>query len=131
MQRIGRFAYADKAEYWAVIWGTFIMGLAGLMIWFKISFFSFLARWWIDIALAIHFYEAVLATLAIIIWHFYHVILDPDVYPISGAWIDGKVTRHQYEEEHALAYEEWEREQYGDERPAPSDPSAEPDTEKE
>ena len=46
-----------KAEYWAVIWGTLVMGLTGLMIWFKLGLFSFLARGWIDIALAIHFYE--------------------------------------------------------------------------
>ena len=52
-------------------------------------FFSFLPRWWIDIALAIHFYEAVLATLAIIVWHFYQVIFDPDVYPLNFALIDG------------------------------------------
>ena len=31
------------------------MGLTGLMIWFKLGLFSFLARGWIDIALAIHF----------------------------------------------------------------------------
>jgi hypothetical protein len=77
----------------------------------------FLPRWWVDVAVTINFYEAILATLAIVIWHFYHVIFDPDVYPVSGAWIDGKVTRHQYEEEHALAYEEWEREHYGDPTP--------------
>jgi len=54
--KIARFGYAEKAEYWAVIWGTFVMGLTGLMIWFKIGVFGFLARWWIDIALAVHFY---------------------------------------------------------------------------
>lgn len=81
--KIARFGYAEKVEYWAVIWGTIIMGLTGLMIWFKIGMFGFLPRWWIDIALAVHFYEAVLATLAIIVWHFYHVIFDPDVYPVN------------------------------------------------
>jgi formate dehydrogenase gamma subunit len=104
--KIARFGYAEKAEYWAVIWGTFIMGLTGLMIWFKISIFGFLARWWIDIALAIHFYEAVLATLAIIVWHFYHVIFDPDVYPVNFAFIDGRVSEELYREEHELAYEQ-------------------------
>jgi len=104
--KIARFGYAEKAEYWAVIWGTFIMGLTGLMIWFKISFFSFLARWWIDIALAIHFYEAVLATLAIIVWHFYHVIFDPDVYPVNFAFIDGRMSEELYREEHELAFEQ-------------------------
>jgi formate dehydrogenase gamma subunit len=103
---IGRFGYAEKAEYWAVIWGTFIMGLTGLMIWFKISLFSFLSRGWIDIALAIHFYEAVLATLAIVVWHFYQVIFDPDVYPLNWALVDGKVSAALYKEEHELDYYE-------------------------
>ena len=104
--KIARFGYAEKAEYWAVVWGTIIMGLTGLMIWFKIAVFSFLARWWIDIALAIHFYEAVLATLAIVVWHFYHVIFDPDVYPVNFAFIDGRVSEESYKEEHELAYEQ-------------------------
>ena len=104
--KIARFGYAEKAEYWAVIWGTFIMGLTGLMIWFKIGVFGFLARWWIDIALAIHFYEAVLATLAIIVWHFYQVIFDPDVYPVNFALIDGRVSEELFREEHELAFEQ-------------------------
>jgi formate dehydrogenase gamma subunit len=103
--KIARFGYAEKAEYWAVIWGTFVMGLTGLMIWFKIGVFGFLARWWIDIALSIHFYEAVLATLAIIVWHFYHVIFDPDVYPVNFAFIDGRVSEALYREEHELDFE--------------------------
>jgi formate dehydrogenase gamma subunit len=104
--KIARFGYAEKAEYWAVIWGTFIMGLTCLMIWFKIGVFGFLARWWIDIALAIHFYEAVLATLAIIVWHFYHVIFDPDVYPVNFALIDGRISEELFREEHELAFEQ-------------------------
>ena len=103
--RIARFGYAEKAEYWAVVWGTFIMGLTGLMIWFKISVFGFLARWWIDIALSVHFYEAVLATLAIIVWYFYQVIFDPDVYPLNFAFIDGRVSEELYREEHELDYD--------------------------
>ncbi|HEX6649526.1 MAG TPA: cytochrome b/b6 domain-containing protein [Pyrinomonadaceae bacterium] len=104
--KIARFGYAEKAEYWAVVWGTIIMGLTGLMIWFKLGLFRFLPRWTIDIALAIHFYEAVLATLAIVVWHFYHVIFDPDVYPINFAFLDGRVPEDLYREEHELAYEE-------------------------
>jgi len=118
--KIARFGYAEKAEYWAVVWGTIIMGLTGLMIWFKLGIFAFLPRWTIDIALAIHFYEAVLATLAIIVWHFYHVIFDPDVYPVNFAFLDGRVSEEQYREEHELAYEESQKageEQAGREEP--------------
>ncbi len=82
------------------------MGLTGLMIWFKIGVVGFLPRWWLDIALAVHFYEAVLATLAIIVWHFYQVIFDPDVYPVNFAFIDGRVSEEAHKEEHELTCEQ-------------------------
>jgi len=121
--RIARFGYTEKAEYWAVVWGTLVMGLTGLMIWFKISVFGFLQRWWIDVALAIHFYEAVLATLAIIVWHFYHVIFDPDVYPVNFAFLDGRMSAELYKEEHALDYDRVnESERIESESPALEEP---------
>ena len=83
--RIGRFGYAEKMEYWAVVWGTMIMGATGLMIWFKIDVTRFLPRWAVEVGLTIHYYEAVLACLAIVVWHFYHVLFDPDVYPLNPA----------------------------------------------
>jgi formate dehydrogenase gamma subunit len=100
--KIARFGYAEKMEYWAVVWGTIIMGVTGLMIWFKMDVTKFLPRWAVDVALTIHYYEAILACLAIIVWHFYHVIFDPDVYPLNWACWNGKVTKHWQEEEHPL-----------------------------
>jgi cytochrome b subunit of formate dehydrogenase len=104
--KFGRFGYAEKAEYWAVVWGVIIMGITGLMAWFKVEVTSVMPRWSIDVALAIHFYEAILATLAIIVWHFYQVIFDPDAYPMNWAWWDGRVSVEHYEKEHPLAYEQ-------------------------
>jgi cytochrome b subunit of formate dehydrogenase len=115
--KIARFGYAEKIEYWAMIWGTIVMGLTGLMLWFKMDVSRFLQRWWVDVALTIHFYEAVLATLAIIIWHFYHVMFDPDVYPFSWTAVDGKLTPEEYKHEHELAYEEWKKEHGKEEKP--------------
>jgi cytochrome b subunit of formate dehydrogenase len=97
-----RFNYAEKAESWALVWGMFVMAGTGVMLWAKVSFGNHLPRWWLDVATAIHYYEAVLATLAIIVWHFYQVFLDPDVYPMNWAWWDGKMTLHHYQEEHGL-----------------------------
>jgi len=97
-----RFNYAEKAEYWALVWGMIVMAVTGVMLWAKVSVGNHLPRWWLDIATAIHFYEAVLATLAIVVWHFYQVFLDPDVYPMNWAWYDGKMTVHHYREEHGL-----------------------------
>jgi cytochrome b subunit of formate dehydrogenase len=118
---IARFGYAEKAEYWAVIWGTLVMGLTGLMIWFKVGWFGFLPRWWVDVATAVHFYEAVLATLAIVVWHFYHVIFDPEVYPVNLAFYDGKVSEEFYREEHGLDFEQMQ-ESGGDEESSDTRP---------
>jgi cytochrome b subunit of formate dehydrogenase/nitrate/TMAO reductase-like tetraheme cytochrome c subunit len=100
--QFGRFNYAEKAEYWALVWGTALMGLTGVMLWAKVWVGNTLARWWVDVATAVHFYEAILATLAIVVWHFYQVFLDPDVYPMNWAWWDGKMPVEHYKHEHGL-----------------------------
>jgi formate dehydrogenase gamma subunit len=83
--KFGRFGYPEKMEYWAVVWGTIIMGATGLVIWFKIGVTQYGTRWVVEVATTIHYYEAILACLAIIVWHFYHVMFDPDVYPVNLA----------------------------------------------
>ena len=97
-----RFTYAEKAEYWALVWGLIVMAATGVMLWAKVAFGNLLPRWWLDVATAIHFYEAILASLAIIVWHFYQIFLDPDSYPMNWAWWDGKMSFEHYREEHAL-----------------------------
>jgi cytochrome b subunit of formate dehydrogenase len=97
-----RFNYAEKAEYWALVWGTALMGVTGVMLWAKVWVGNLLARWWVDVATTIHYYEAILATLAILVWHFYQVFFDPDVYPMNSAWLDGKMPIDHYRHEHEL-----------------------------
>jgi cytochrome b subunit of formate dehydrogenase len=97
-----RFNYAEKAEYWALVWGMIVMAVTGIMLWANVLVGDHFPRWWLDVTTAIHYYEAVLATLAIVVWHFYQVFLDPDVYPMNWAWWDGKVPVHHYREEHGL-----------------------------
>lgn len=97
-----RFSYAEKAEYWALVWGTFVMAATGFMAWFKVIIGIRVPGWWIDVALTIHWYEAILATLAIIVWHFYAVIFDPEAYPINWAWFDGRMSVEHYVQEHPL-----------------------------
>ena len=98
----GRFNYAEKAEYWALVWGTALMAVTGIMLWAKVWVGNLLARWWVDVATTVHFYEAILATLAIVVWHFYQVFFDPDVYPMNWAWWDGKMPVENYRHEHEL-----------------------------
>ena len=100
--QFARFNYAEKAEYWALVWGTGLMAVTGIMLWAKVPVGNLLARWWLDAATAVHFYEAILATLAILVWHFYQVFFDPDVYPMNGAWRDGRMPAELYRHEHPL-----------------------------
>jgi cytochrome b subunit of formate dehydrogenase len=95
-----RFHYGEKFEYLALVWGMFVMGATGLALWFKVQVGHFAPRWTLDVATAIHFYEAILATLAILVWHFYEVMLDPDVYPMNWAWYDGRMSIEHYVDEH-------------------------------
>ena len=100
--KFGRFNYAEKAEYWALVWGTALMAVTGIMLWAKVWVGNLTARWLVDAATAVHFYEAILATLAILVWHFYQVFFDPDVYPMNWAWFDGKMPVDHYKHEHEL-----------------------------
>ena len=84
------FSYVEKVEYWAFLWGTVIMMVTGLLLWFENLSLRLLPNWLLDVATAIHFYEAILATLAILVWHFYWVIFDPDVYPMDLSWWHGR-----------------------------------------
>ena len=100
-----RFGYAEKAEYWALLWGTIVMATTGLGLWFQVVVGRLLPRWFLDVFTAVHFYEAILATLAILVWHLYWIMFDPDIYPMNWAWYDGKMDVEVYEEEHAADHE--------------------------
>lgn len=92
---ISQHSYIEKAEYWAVVWGAIVMILSGLLLWGNNLALSLLPKWVLDLATAVHFYEAVLASLAIVVWHFYSVIFDPQVYPLDTAWLTGRTVRRR------------------------------------
>jgi hypothetical protein len=117
-----RFTYAEKAEYWALVWGIIVMATTGIALWAKVAVGHLLPRWWLDVATAIHFYEAVLASLAIVVWHFYQVFLDPDIYPMNWSWWDGRMSEHHYRDEHGLDSETLLAAARADSRSAGSNP---------
>lgn len=87
--KMPQFAYTEKAEYWALIWGGTVMTLTGLVLFFVNFSLSALPLWAVDLARTIHFWEAVLAVLAIMVWHGYWVVFDPEVYPLNLTWLIG------------------------------------------
>ncbi|NLC55598.1 MAG: hypothetical protein GX774_02025 [Armatimonadetes bacterium] len=104
--RFGRFSYIEKFEYLAVVWGTFCMGVTGLVLWFEVEAMRYLPKWAVDVCRVIHSYEALLAALAIAVWHLYCVHFRPDVFPMSRIWLDGRISEAEMKLHHPREYEE-------------------------
>ena len=106
--RYARFNYMEKAEYWALVWGTIVMAITGILLWAHDAVLAYLphALAVLDVTTAVHFYEAILATFSILIWHFYFVIFDPDVYPLKWTVLTGSAPEHEVREEEEEAVQQ-------------------------
>lgn len=92
-----RYTYKEKLEYWALVWGTIVMVVTGIVLWSA-------SRWpWIvvEVSRIVHTYEAILAFGAIVIWHMFSVQFRPGIFPTAPTWYNGSVTMHVMEEEHS------------------------------
>lgn len=107
--KFGRFSYIEKSEYWALVWGNVVMVTTGFILWFDNTFMGLLTKLGWDVSRAIHFYEAWLAFLAILVWHIYFVIFNPDIYPMNLAWFKGTITEAEMADEHPLELEALKR----------------------
>jgi cytochrome b subunit of formate dehydrogenase len=103
--RYDRYDYAEKAEYLALIWGTVIMAVTGLALWVPEIVTNYLPAWTIEVATVVHYYEAILATAAIVVWHWFFVIYHPREFPMRLTWMTGTMTEHDYRHHHPLEYE--------------------------
>jgi cytochrome b subunit of formate dehydrogenase len=104
--RFGRFSYIEKFDYWAVYWGCIIMIGSGAFLWGESIALKYFPKFVLDIAHEMHSDEALLATLAIVIWHFYNVHFNPERFPGTLMWWHGEISEHEIREEHPLEYEE-------------------------
>ncbi len=113
--KMGRYNFGEKMEYWALVWGLAIMAITGFMMWNPIRVTDILPGQFVPAAKAAHGAEAILAVLAIIIWHFYNV----HIKHWNASMFTGKMSRDQMEEEHELEMEEMDS---GGEKPLPPAP---------
>ena len=120
--KMEKFMYKQKAHYLAILWGSFVLIVAGSALLFpdtitavapdtmgKLlpsgvldektfpSFFQNLAR-------LMHADEAVMALIVIAFWHWLNVHLVPGRFPLQWAFLTGKITREHQIEEHFLEY---------------------------
>jgi len=100
--RYPHFSFAEKIEYWALIWGTVLMIITGFMLWNPIATTRFLPGEFIPAAKTAHSAEALLAVMSVLIWHFYAV----HVKTFNRSMFSGKLTRKEMQEEHAAELEE-------------------------
>jgi len=95
-----RFCYKHKIEYGALIAGTTIMSVTGIILWTQYQWSKFI----VDIAAIVHGMEAILASLAIMIWHFYEIHFRPHKSPLDDLWITGVISEEEMKEEYMLHY---------------------------
>lgn len=111
--KFGRFSYFEKFDYWAAFWGCVFMIGTGLIMLYNQKVTSFLPDSWskrvFDVAVEAHFHEAILAALALFIWHLFNVHFNPKKFPGSLVWLHGKITEKDRQEEHPIEDEEIEK----------------------
>jgi formate dehydrogenase subunit gamma len=101
----GRYNFIEKFEYLALIWGNFVMIFTGFFLWTTNLSLRLFPLWIYDIFKIVHGYEAILAFLAIIVWHLYNVHLSSGVFPMSKVWLTGKISGRELREHHFLEYQ--------------------------
>ena len=94
------------------------MTVTGFALWFENQTLRWFYKWLLDLATLIHYYEAWLAFLAIVVWHLYQTIANPDVYPMNWTWLHGRISEQQLRHEHRA---EWARAAGANEGPPRAD----------
>jgi len=99
------FTYWEKFDYWAVLWGTAIMGAAGLILWFPVAASRILPGWMFNVALFVHGAEASLAIGFIFVVHFFNGHLRPGKFPMDMVIFTGSVPDHELRQERRAEYD--------------------------
>ena len=102
--RFEHFTYWEKFDYWAVLWGTLLMGAAGLVLWFPVAAAQLIPGWMFNVALFVHGAEAVLAIGFIFVVHFFNGHLRPGKFPMDLVIFTGAVSEPELREERAAEY---------------------------
>ncbi|MDD4753612.1 MAG: cytochrome b/b6 domain-containing protein, partial [Desulfitobacteriaceae bacterium] len=109
--RFRKYSYKEKLDYVAEYWGTPVMILSGLILWFPGAAAGIMPGWVIESAHFVHQGEGLLAILVIFTWHIYTVHFSPDFFPMNRVWLTGKVSREVMEKEYPLELDRLEKEE--------------------
>ncbi len=96
--RTDRYTWEEKVEYWSLVWGTLVMIATGFMLWNPVATARLLPGQFIPAAQVVHGGEALLAILAVLVWHFYAV----HVRHFNRSMFSGRLSEREMAEEHPL-----------------------------
>ena len=96
----GKFTYMEKIDYWAIFIGMNTMGATGLFLWFPEYFTRFFPGFFVNIALVLHFFEAVLAVAVKFFIHIGMAHFRPAVYPVDASIFTGRTSQEKIIKEH-------------------------------
>jgi len=100
--KMGRYTFEEKFEYWAFVWGYSVMAVTGFIMWNPVTAMKFIPGEFFPAARSAHGGEAVLAVLAIIVWHMYHVRIKRT----NNSIFTGNLSEEAMMEEHPLELED-------------------------
>ncbi|MCX5789873.1 MAG: cytochrome b/b6 domain-containing protein, partial [Elusimicrobia bacterium] len=102
--RFDRWAYWEKFDYLAALFGTFIVAASGLLLWFPEFFSRFLPGEAFNVAKLVHGGEALLAIGFIFTVHFFNAHLRPDKFPVNDVIFTGLLPESQLLHERPAHY---------------------------
>ena len=103
--KFDRWVYFEKFDYWGELWGCFLIGGTGLMLWMPTLFTRWLPGWVLNCATVIHSIEALLAASVIFLVHFFNTHLRPEKFPIDMVMLTGQMTEDEMKDERPAEYE--------------------------
>ena len=100
--KFGRYTWKQKFEYFGAGFGAVLMGFTGLLMWRPFEAMQYFPLEVVQISNLLHTWEAVLASIAIFIGHFYDEHLTKF---LNLSWITGNISEEEMKHEHTLEYE--------------------------
>jgi len=97
----GKYNFEQKVTYWFIFFGVAIMVVTGFILWFPEIWTRVFPGEIIPAARLSHSTEAVVAAVFILIWHFFHVLIERLNLSIFTGWLNAEDTRT----DHPLEYQ--------------------------
>jgi formate dehydrogenase gamma subunit len=96
----GKYNFEQKVTYWFLFFAIAIMGISGLILWFPEEVTRVLPGAIIPAAKLAHSTEAIVATIFVVLWHFYHVHMERLNLSIFTGWISEQDLKTYHAAEH-------------------------------